>query len=203
MRLSCIYRKIGPHNGATLIEIMVASAVTFLIIFMAYDMLAAARRYYVKIQTMQEITDHSLYAMVRLTRELEETSARSIHIDSDPPGIVFASPRDLQGNFNYNPMGGPSWTKYVCLYWDSSTRKLMKVDELLPGGHVSSPPQIPPTRNTTFFATSSYPKTVLARDIAYFEITGTKPLSVSLECSKQIFGKTYSTKITTEVTPKN
>jgi len=173
------------RRGATLVEVIVYCALLGLLLTAIYQVLIGCARAYVEYLSVTELERGVMIATTRVTWELAESNSGSIRIDTNPSGIVFASPQNAQGLFQYDASGNLLWQKYVCYYLDTATRKLVRKEEYLTTPETSAP-AIPTGKTTSYFKNStSLVSTWSAPAITTFTPSGASPVSLTIAASAQ------------------
>lgn len=124
-------------RGLTVVEVMVSSALVFILFYYIFKMLAPGMRVWMKSDIKVNLQQNTLVAMTRLTNELKESnkysvSLREYHGINDISTLIcFASARDSRGDFKFReeefagsmlPNGEPEWQKFIIYYLDTKSR---------------------------------------------------------------------------------
>ncbi len=158
-----------------------------------------------------DVQQNALTAMSALTNELVESNGGSLKTDQDPPtvGLVFGSPRDVNGNIAYSNTK-LKWSKFVCYYLDVINdvpclcRKEKPLSEFsFPGGtNFNYPPPVNPNWDAEFFKSDPRGYKIVARHITGFETTQSFPLPLKIIASTRL-RYDFQVEIETKVTLKN
>ena len=104
--------------GATLVELVVASALVLLIMGELWMLLQTGTRFYLRSRAQSDVQRHALIALRWMSTDLAEGAPLSFkHYDPDDPsittdrnGFVFGSPKDANEAASYNEEGRLLWT---------------------------------------------------------------------------------------------
>lgn len=164
---------------------MIASALLLLVMVGLTTVFVGAYRYQRATTYLTEVQSQSLLATSAVTRELAESSAGSVRIDSAPMGIVFGSPRGVDGALLRDAEGNPLWRKLICFYLDTMNGipVLVRKEELLASPD-TNPPVVLPTQGTAYFQGLDVPREVVARHVTGFTVSGTNPVALEFEVSR-------------------
>lgn len=162
-------------RGISLIELVVSSALSGLLLLMVWSIMSSGSRYYKNSNDMLHLQQSTLLALSWMSRELGEGNPISLRDDTDNPdypGIVFGAPRDEIGEVLFKA-GIIQWRSLVAYYLvpEGSTNTLMRAVQGMEDSDY--PPVISPDRNTTYFATtgsSSVTRRPIATDIYSLDI---------------------------------
>jgi hypothetical protein len=169
-------------NGTTLIELIIASGLIFLILFSATNLLIACFRHYREVDTAAQVHQLAVTSMTRMERALRDGSKSSFQVFTSPPGIVFGSPRQSDGSLSFDPDSlQPLWPKLVCFYLepDGTRFRIVKKEEYL-GTASDRPPTIGASSNTAHFQSNVTGGALLARGVEELTFTGTDTLEIKL-----------------------
>jgi hypothetical protein len=148
---------------------------TLLILILGSSLLVMlmANRFFVSTLDNNAVQREAQTTMMRLSRELEESKAGSVILSADDQqtGLVFLSPRNLDGEFvyDYSSNGDLFWHKWICYYVanESDKPKLYRAEQAL-----LSPATAP--ENTlmtpTDFQLLTGTREIVAHDLLSFEI---------------------------------
>ena len=187
-------------KGLTLIEVLIYSMLMIFILTGIYSVFTASMQNYHLISSTIDVQKASLNTVHRLAKELSESKLSYIKLyGTDPKGIVFLSPRNNNGVFQYYMNASdsndsnnqkPMWQKYVVYYVDtdpedSSSKAIIRKTEML------TTPSVSPTFNPqsiSYYQSlsgTSIPKNVLAHKVYsatfYWLNSGTVTYSIPTE----------------------
>jgi type II secretory pathway pseudopilin PulG len=176
--------RIMGQRGATLIEMMVAAFLIFLILAAATQLLVSCFRHYREVDAAAQVHQLALTSMSRMQRDLRDGNKASFRVFSAPAGIVFASPRQSDGRIAFNPDTlQPIWQKLICYYLEPDGTRFLLIRKEEP---VASPSDTPPTialgQDTAHFQTVSG-GSVVARGVDTLTFTPGETLKVLLKVS--------------------
>lgn len=171
-----------------------------LIVTGIYYVMAAGLRYVRVTNATIDVQRRCLMALVGLTRELGESSPKSLV--SDTTGLVFASPRDRAGSVRYDVGSRLLWQKYVAYYVTrvDGVSCLVRFERALPKP-VAKPPE--PVTLSSLLAESTEPPRVISRDIVAFFASSGNPIDLSVTAAFEDGGRGYKVTITSKMTMKN
>ncbi len=125
--------------GATLIELVVSSALVLLLMGEVWYLASAGSRFYLKIKGKTEIQKSALIALRWFSKDLAEGAPLSFRhydpdlgIDTSYDGMVFGSPKDVNDQVYYNDSGQLLWTSVIGYYIDPSNNILYRTKLPLP-----------------------------------------------------------------------
>jgi type II secretory pathway component PulJ len=185
-------------KGTTLIELLIYCVLLLLILGAVYASYSIARDYYAAAQLETEAQQAAMDASLAVSRELAHAAEGSITLSDSPPAILFLSARTDPGPFQHDPTTGALlWQRWVCIYLDTNTNELKKLDLLL-----SNPvPDIPSPSPTiqTVLSDASLDEQTLAHHITEFSRGITAGPSVlfqvrsSLDATRMASGQSVTT----------
>ncbi|MEW6280941.1 MAG: prepilin-type N-terminal cleavage/methylation domain-containing protein [Candidatus Eremiobacterota bacterium] len=106
-------------RGMTLIELMVYAMLLSVALATIFLFFKYGNVYLHKTRTMVAVEQQSNVATAWLMKDLMECPEGLIDSFASPPGVVFLSARDNNGNFVYDTnTGDPIWQRYVGYYLD-------------------------------------------------------------------------------------
>lgn len=212
--------------GRTLIEIMVASALLLLLTGASAVALRSSAQYFRRVENLTLMENQLLQVLGMISREIGETSARSLHWTDSPPALTFALPRNEAGQLMVNHGGGGNtllFSSLVRYSVDPASRDLRRFIDSLPVPNSLAPHPIndlTPPRDEAYFADPTIDNRVLAQGVAVFGIEAvmldpvnsteipttdlerTDLLKVNLKLERT-FDKTYSVRSRLELSPQN
>ncbi len=116
-----------PERGFTLAEMLVASAVSGLLLltlFFIYRICASA---WMKGDTQTRLRQSAMVASEKLSRDLERSVYDSVSISADRRGMSFLSALDANGQFQFNIASQePIWQSYLIYYLDTPSREFRR-----------------------------------------------------------------------------
>lgn len=193
---------------------LVTSFLFVIVVGMVLTVFVECLQYYAVIDDVTTLTQSGQTAAMRIRGELEESDLYCIHIDTSPPGIVFATPRTSDGRFDYDPTSGAlRWQRYVCYYVDTvrgiSTlvRKEIPI-AAVPSSLPTSPPLIPSTRYSAWFRAASLSKNQVCSGVTMIGLSdvpysGLVSLQLQLDSAPLGSARANSLRIVTSVLPRN
>ena len=172
--------------GATLLELLIACGLIFLVLYAATNLLLSCFRHYREVDTAAQTQQLAITAMSKLERELRDGSKTSFQTFTGPDGIVFGSPRQSDGGLAFDPDSlQPIWPKLVCFYLEpTGTRfQLIRKEHFL-ASPTDDPPTISTTNNTAFFQSSVGGGALIARGVESLTFNGTDTLDIALKVTE-------------------
>jgi hypothetical protein len=154
----------------TLAELLVF---TFLMSILATAVLAVyvlSMRYMRIAQAALDLQASAQKSVASLVADLADTNATTIKVTSTPPSIIFASPRDGNGQIE----AGPIWQAWIGYYIDANNNLIRKRVPMTPSATLPSNPYT----LASFQADSGSTVLVAANDTA-LSCTGTQPVVIS------------------------
>lgn len=188
MRHCCLTHR-NRRRGTTVLELLIYSTILGLVMTGIYSVLIAGMRYFHTADTSVELQSNAMDALANISQQLAEGNGASCSIGTSPAGIVFGSPRDANGNFQFNSSGSLLWQKYVCFYIDTVTLSgtsvscLIRKEEMLPAAQ-TTPPVIPSSKTTSYFRSANLPLLKLNLNITGLTISGANPLQITVTANK-------------------
>jgi hypothetical protein len=177
----------ADRRAATLVETIVYFGLFALLMTGVYAVVVASVRNYMVGANSCELQSAAMNALEKLAWEITETNSGSLRLDTDPPGLVFASPRNIDdGKIQVDASGNLLWQTLVCYYIaeDNGTKMLRRRYEKIDPA-VSVPPFIPATKNTAYFAAANDLKTHrVADNIILIGLSGNNTLKITLTAFK-------------------
>lgn len=133
-----------------------------------------------------DLQAESLKALNWLNSEFAETTEDGVldETATADPGIVFASPRDLNGRVRLDPSGRLLWQKYVCFYTDTLNGDPVLMMKVRPIASATTDPGSPPSV-VDMKSDSTLERRVIARNITSFtgDPDNLSPWEITLEAS--------------------
>lgn len=171
------------QKGLTLPELLIAMALFGLISTYIALLIKAGFGYLRQAEEKAELQRNSLFVLSLMTKEIAESSADCIRYGggTDPEGLVYASPRSMAGEVSYDN-GHLLWKRWVCIYWDSDSRTVVKVAEPLAAETTFKPDPVGQSKTVLGMSTANLPyRRVLARNVSGFHAEGDRQVTISLE----------------------
>lgn len=198
-------RKPRPR-AASLIELLIAASLIFLVLLCATQLLVSCFRHYREVDSAAQVHQLAVASMMRMERSLRDGSRTSYQIFSSPPGIVFGSPRQSDGSLSFDPDSlQPLWPKVMCFYLEpeSGTRfRLIQKEEFLSPA-VDTPPSIDSSRSTAHFQSNVSGGSVLTRGVEELLFTESDTLEIKLRVTDvSNEGSSSESKFSVEVTTR-
>lgn len=203
--------------GASIIELMVAVALLGGLTALAASLIRHGSNYLRTTTAQLDTQKDALLALNWMLRDLSEASPVAIHTNSwgsphEPPqaplpgpprGVVFASPRDANGQVSY---GGTAiqWNSRVCYFLDiPGGGNLYRVVKTHPA---ESLPRLinPNNEDTSDFQSnlSSLPHRILAQNVSYLDVQRQAAgIEIKLEAANS--DRSFTVYVSTLVHPKN
>lgn len=181
-------------RGATIIELSVVSVILIIVVGMVYQIVQAAVAYYLDSNSAMEIRQDALVGLNRLSVDLRQSSMASVHAymspaPGDPPGLVFASPRDENGAMQATSDGKITWRRFVCYYLADyqNYKALLRKSENIPTPpeRAPDPEEQSPKRDSHYFFVNlaAVKPTLIARHVTSLTITPTSDsVEIGLTC---------------------
>jgi hypothetical protein len=197
-------------QGASLIELIVASFVVGLLMLEVWGLVAAGGRFYRKARSQGEVQRNSLFAMRWIAKDLAGGSTISFREYSPDatvppayPGIVFGSPvRPQDGQVHYNSSGRMQWGSVVGYYIDPSDSSLYRQQIALADQSLTFPPIIDNDAHSTDIMAGLPRPRLVARQINTIE-TQQGPTDIKIELSSRDNELGFGIKVQTRLEMKN
>ena len=169
----------------SLAEVLVAMALFGMISTSIALLVNAAATYARRAETRAELQRTSLYVLSSLSRELVETSADCVAYAPTTalrPGVVFASPRGIDGQVGYSASHRLLWKTWVAFYWDRDTGLLYRaMEEISPATPFKPNPVSLLVTVESLAGSAGASRRVLARRVSEFSAEGNREVTVALE----------------------
>ena len=213
-------------RGRSLIEIMVACALLLLITGASALALRSSGQYFRRVENLTLMENQLLQVLGMISREVGETSARSLHWTDSPAALTFALPRNENGQLMVDHAGGGNtllFSSLVRYSVDPVSKDLRRFIDPLPLPSTLAPhpvDDLSPPRDAAYFADPTIANRVLAQGVATFEIQAilldpvnssetiitnleqTDILKVNLKLERR-FDKVYTVQSRLELSPQN
>lgn len=206
------------ERGATLTELIVAIGLMGIISVLVSVMMQNGSKYLRNTRIQLELQRGALIALNWMSKDVAEGSPVAFHVEEwgsdptppivpptcvNPPGVVFASPRDAGGQVSYSGTN-IEWNSLICYYVDLADEgKLYRVSESMPTA-IEAPLIDPTSQSTDYFDANrtSLNNRILARHIDYFDV---KRLTTGIQIRLQASDPAGQFSILTEtlVHPRN
>jgi hypothetical protein len=184
---------------------MVSSGLVLLLLGQIWMMLQAGTRFYLKVRGQSEVQRDALLALRWLSKDLAEGASLSFrHYNPDNPsidtvrnGLVFGSPKDLEGNVHYDSRGRLLWTSVTAYYIDPDTNTLFRTKKALDEHQVSAPLINDEDHGVDLLADIEDRRTIARNVIDIETVQGPRNVRVTLRCRNEElgFGLTVRTKL--------
>jgi hypothetical protein len=187
------------QRGLSLPELMISFLLFGLLSSCVGVLIRNGLEYLRQAEARAELQRSSLFVLNQLTREISESSRDGVRLagPGDPPGLAYASPRGNDGVTYIN--NRLAWKRLVGIYLDVEKGLLIKAREDLPSPTTFVPDLSPLGLNKSvdhFRSLDGSAKSVLARNVSAFEVTGAGHLNIRLEISLQ--EGQYTSKLATQ-----
>lgn len=165
----------------TLAEVVVAGGVGLLLTVEGLTALARGLACVATWQGQGDVQGRATTALAKLADELSEATPSGVHVDTSPPGLVFASPRSssLTSNVAYDANGTLLWQRYVAYYVDPATGSLLRRESPL-ASPTTSMATLPPAMISAWFASQSGVPHTMASGVTTFACSGSNPLTLTM-----------------------
>lgn len=121
-------------RGYTLIEVVVAGAVTVFLVFIFFDIVILARKYLTIIDVKAEVQVNVKLGMDKVLMEAENSKFTTFTINNNlPKAVSFLSAYDSDGIYRTDSYGRPVWQKYVVFYLTANSSNLLRKEIDSPG----------------------------------------------------------------------
>lgn len=147
-----------------------------------------------------------LLALTWIHKDMSESAARVFR--SEPEGMIFASPRDLEGQLQLDAVGRITWQRLVAYYVDdvAGVPCLLRKERGITA--TATDPILPSV--TELISDGSLHARVLARNVQRFEgpslASGAElpsPYPMTVYCAKDVGGREFGTRAETSVYFRN
>ena len=195
--------------GATLVELVVASALVLLIMGELWMLLQTGTRFYLRSRAQSDVQRHALIALRGMSTDLAEGAPLSFkHYDPDNPsittdrnGFVFGSPKDANEAASYNEEGRLLWTSVIGYYIDPASKDLIRAKILLDEPKESAPQILDELYHISLMEAASN-RRMVAQDAYDIEtVQGPQDIQVTLRFRDEDLG--FGLKIQTRLEMKN
>jgi Tfp pilus assembly protein PilV len=140
-------------RGFTIAEVLIYCSLLSMILYAVYGVAIAIFHYQRIAEARTGVQLNAIGALNSLSHDIEES--RSAYITREtvyPFALLMPSPRDMNGNFQYDSTGLPLWQTYVAYYVDITQSPKVLVRAVQPIQTVSNtPPAALPRYNGTTF----------------------------------------------------
>ncbi len=193
----------GRLRGASLAELLIASTLFLMLSVALFQVMHTGSAFMRRSEASLDMQKELLLALTWIHKDMSESAARVFR--KDPQGIVFASPRDLDGQLQLDSVGRITWQRIVAYYVDdvAGVPCLIRKERALTA--TSSDPILPPV--TDMISDGSLHPRVLARSVQAFEGADTAaadtPYAITVYCAKEVGGREFGTRAQTSVFFRN
>ncbi|MBI3927886.1 MAG: hypothetical protein HY319_20260 [Armatimonadetes bacterium] len=195
------------RRGVTLLELLIASGLVLLVALSVLALFEAGVRYVRESEARLDIQRDALVAMALVTQELSESNPVAFRTDPDPPGVVFGSPRNLEGTLIVDSSGKLIWQKFICYYLEDSgaERRLIRKERMLdPTVRVSFPPAPGAGLSTADFLVLPIPARTIAGGIESFAVTPSTQVDIELTAARRDWkGRDFRVRLQSSVLMRN
>lgn len=201
------------RRGITLAEMLIASAVFFMLSWALHQLMVTGTRFVRKSEVLLDLQKESLMALTWIHNEMSESGAAAfdnytVIPDGSLRGVVFASPRDLDNRLSLDLVGRIQWQRVVAYYLadiDGVPCLVRKQRELTPSAELP----VLPTLND-MVGDGSLPVRVLARHVTEFqgegepdENTEEETFPIAVVCTMDQQGREYAIRAETSIFFRN
>ena len=195
--------------GATLVELVVASALVLLIMGELWMLLQTGTRFYLRSRSQSDVQRHALIALRWMSTDLAEGAPLSFkHYDPDNPsivtdrnGFVFGSPKGMDEEASYNDEGRLLWTSVIGYYIDPETKDLIRAKMLLEEPKESAPQLLDELYHVTLMEGAPNKRMVAKEAYDIVTVQGPQDIQVTLRFRDEDLG--YGLTIQTRLEMKN
>lgn len=182
--------------------------------------------YFRRVENLTLMENQLLVTLALISREVGETSARSLHWTPTPAALTFALPRDSSGQLVIDHAGGGNtllFSSIVRYSVDPVSTELRRYVTELPSPASLAPNPIrdlTPPRDQTYFSDPTIDSRVLAQGVSNFaveavqldSVNSTETVTSSLEQAnilrislrlERTFDKTYAVQSRLDLAPQN
>ena len=202
-------RRHPKQLGATLVELVVASALVLLIMGELWMLLQTGTRFYLRSRAQSDVQRHALIALRWMSTDLAEGAPLSFkHYDPDNPsittdrnGFVFGSPKGSNEAASYNEEGRLLWTSVIGYYIDPVSSDLIRAKILLEEPKESAPQILDELYHISLMEAATN-RRMVAQDAYDIEtVQGPQDIQVTLRFRDEDLG--FGLKIQTRLEMKN
>lgn len=179
------------RRGAfTLPELLVYLGVLSVFTTALYAVLLLSIRHYRLSEARNQSTRDNLQALMQINRQLSHGADGTLQVQAQPPALLFLSAEPSNGTYTYALSGDGRllWQKWVCLRYDSQTKKLIQHTK-----PITPTPDIPTA--PTFAAMSGLSYRTVCRHVASFNLTQLDSKTVSYSIASQADPEISSRKV--------
>lgn len=159
-----------PCIGATLVEVLIASALALMLTVLASQALVSAASHHQRIKAETALEATLLTTLDHIHSRLSESRLSKIEIS--PTGVVFPSPRTVTGELNVDPATGRlEWSSVGCFSFDATTERIEEFAAPLPSLAIPIyPMDLTPVHDLPYVATNGVPLKVAATGVVEFTL---------------------------------
>ncbi|MFA5505592.1 MAG: hypothetical protein WC314_17945 [Vulcanimicrobiota bacterium] len=180
-------------RGTTLVELSIVSGLLLIISLAMAMVVRNAVDFYHSTNATLDAQQGVLFGISRLSQELAESHRDTLLVQQGADtGIIFASPRGEDDNYEFDSFGRLRWQKFICYYLgkvgepEREISALMRKSEMLTGSPPVRPPD-PGGRTVGTFAPGA-PTRVVGRYVTGFEIKTAQEVTAEDEKLDNAFG---------------
>lgn len=153
-------------KGFTLSEVLAYMSVLLIIVIFAGTFIVNSLKYYRLIDTESTLQQRFLVSMSHISQDLSVANRSSLRIEQN--GIIFASPRNNTGGFNFASDGSLHWQKWVCYFIKDSGDEKILVKKEIPISSPSVNPGNPPFATVSQFSNANVPERKISEGVRTF-----------------------------------
>lgn len=202
-------------KGITLVELAVSMTLLLLVMSLTSLAMKSGTEEYLSLRSSIDLQQNALSLLTRVSREGTETNMSTVWPPpvagspltvpaGDPKGVVFASPRDNDGNLVLEPASlQPEWQKRIAYWHDPGADKLYRATEDLASPGLA-PPAPDPVFNTAWFRDNGT-NDPFSAVVEQFEVeadSAGRTLKFQIEFSEEHKGVTRKLRYLTSATPR-
>ena len=193
----------GAKRGASLVELLIASALFLMLSVALFQVMHTGSAFMRRSEASLDMQKELLLALTWIHKDMSESGARVFR--KDPEGMVFANPRNLEGQLQLDSVGRITWQRMVAYYVDDVAGVPCLIRKEREITATSTDPILPPV--TDLISDNSLHPRVLARSVQTFEgadvATATTPYAITVYCAKEVGGREFGTRAETSVFFRN
>ena len=164
----------GRSRAFTLVEVLIASSLFFVIFGLATRAFVFHSRYVKRVAARSSLQNRAIFLSNTLSRELSETNVEAVFLDPGR-GLVFPQPRDLNGTLSFGNDGEILWSRFSCYQTvdvDGLSRlALHREGATIPSPDPLSPLGETPPRDLDYFLASSLPRKLFPGEVSELSVT--------------------------------
>ncbi|MFH1453286.1 MAG: type II secretion system protein [Armatimonadota bacterium] len=188
---------IKKPKGMTLIELLVAAAITVLITSFIATTLIISLKYWKIIDLKSEVQLNAMVGIEGLKQDISSSNIGSFTVNSSYPKAVSFQSALYNGQFYANADGTPAWQTYIIYYLAANTTDLRKRE-------IYSPGAIAPLSQPALVSYCDGTGVLKAIDVNDFSAAlGSDYVDILIKTRMDYKGSENSTSLTMRVYPKN